>query len=183
MRYRAKRFSYHTRTTVLTPDQLTDIALAFDSAFQRAPEPPKPVEEGLLVVKAGGLRYGLRCSQLHAVMRDKKITALPGSPSGVLGLAGFRGQLITVFSLAAQLGQPPEDSPRWLAIVTVSQNIRVALAFEALLRQVPIATQALLTDSSATLIESFWTDDGEEPLAVVSLPTLLHELQADGEYP
>lgn len=166
----------------MTPDQLTDIALAFDSAFQREPEPPKPLEEGLLVVNAGGLRYGLRCSELHAIVRDKKITALPGSPSGILGLAGFRGQLVPVFSLASQLGQPPDDSPRWLAVVSSSEGAKIAFAFEALIRQVPIASQALLSDSSTSLIESFWAEDGEEPLAVLSFPTLLHELQTDGEY-
>ncbi len=166
----------------MTPDQLTNIAHAFDSAFQRELQPPKPTEEGLLIVRAGGLRCGLRCSQLQAIVRDKRITALPGSSPGMLGLAGFRGQLISVFSLASQLDQPLEDSPRWLALVNVSERVWIALAFEALIRQIPIDTHALLVDPSSSLIESFWAHSEEEPLPLICLPSLLKKLQVDGKY-
>ena len=77
---------------------------AFDSAFALPPVQRDDGREVFLIVGAGSGRYAARLDALLGLERGRKIVPLPSPAPGLLGLAGFRGQLIPVFDLAMLLG-------------------------------------------------------------------------------
>ena len=159
-------------------DPLSELAQAFDDTFRHEAVVKAPAVENLLMVGTGGRTYGLRCSQLQTVLRSRSITKLPGAQPGMLGLVGFRGQLLSVFSLAHGLHRPSDENPTWLALAKTSDKFPVAVAFEVLLRQTPICAGHLVNEFSSPEIEAHWTGE-DEAVPVVSLPILIAKFQSD----
>jgi hypothetical protein len=85
----------------------------FDRGFAEPPPAPAGRTEEFLEVEVGRDPYALRLAELSGVQRAPRLTALPGAPPEVLGLAAVRGLVVPVFDLAALLGygrgeaQPP----------------------------------------------------------------------------
>lgn len=113
---------------------LRELARAFDAGFEQEPNVQRFEQESVLDVRVGDETCTLRCRELVALTRDCMITALPGARPEVLGLTGFRGQLVPVLSLAHCLGLIGTETPRWLALIETRQGERVAFAFDALVR-------------------------------------------------
>jgi chemotaxis signal transduction protein len=97
---------------------------------------------------------------------------------GLLGLAGIRGELVPVYSLAALLGyQTPSRTPRWLALCDGAQTF--GLAFDDFERHlnVPAAGMAA-ADSVNTKAEHIravaHTEEGSRP--VISIPSIAAEI-------
>ncbi|MFF5084862.1 chemotaxis protein CheW [Actinoplanes sp. NPDC000266] len=70
----------------------------------------------LLTIRAGGRPYAIRLSQTSGLHPDRPVTPLPGPQPALLGLAGFAGQVVPVYDLAALLGHPVAERPRWLVL-------------------------------------------------------------------
>jgi chemotaxis signal transduction protein len=73
--------------------------------------------ESLLAIRVCGDPYAVRISEISGLANDRKIVALPSAMPELIGLAGIRGALIPVYSLASLLGYSAEVVPgRWLAL-------------------------------------------------------------------
>ncbi|WP_229072636.1 chemotaxis protein CheW [Actinoplanes sp. DH11] len=102
----------------------------FDRSFA---EPARTVGADsveLLAIGVGGRPYALRLSQASGVHPDRAVTALPTPVPALLGVAGFAGAVVPVYDLAALLGHPIPERPRWLVLTTGAPPL--ALAFHRL---------------------------------------------------
>jgi chemotaxis signal transduction protein len=102
--------------------------------------------ESLLSIRVSGDPYAIRVSEISGLANDRKVIALPSSLPELLGVAGIRGGLVSVYSLAALLGYSREaDQPRWLVLCGAEESVGLAFSdFEGYLR-VPL-TQVYATD-------------------------------------
>lgn len=108
----------------------------FDRAFAEPPRPDGGNErEDLLALRAGADACVVRLSEIRGLLARPTIVSLPGPLPELLGLAGLRGALVPVYSLAALQGQAtPRDAPGWM--ILVEADGLVGLAFEELLEYV-----------------------------------------------
>ncbi|GAB7051133.1 chemotaxis protein CheW [Catenuloplanes indicus] len=111
-------------------DRLGELRASFDRSFADPPREQVVQFHDLLAITVAGRRYALRLSQSAGLFPNRRVTPLPGPIGALLGVAGFRGSIVPVYSLAAVLGQPPQPESRWL--VLAAGEPAVALAFEAL---------------------------------------------------
>jgi chemotaxis signal transduction protein len=111
-------------------DRAAALREAFDQTFAAAPSSAATPTQAFLAIGVGGDKYALRLSEVAEVVADKKAVPLPSHSPDLLGIATFRGALVTVYDLRLLLGYPAESSPRWL--VRVAQDTPVCLAFDQL---------------------------------------------------
>ena len=98
---------------MLTLDQLPlsakarELRQTFDATFAVPPPPPAPPTVALLLVRAGGELVAVRRAELTGFVRGDAIALTPSRSPAFAGLAGLRGGLYPVWSLAGLLGRPP----------------------------------------------------------------------------
>lgn len=64
----------------------------------------------LLAFRAGGERFAVPLDRVREAARPRRITPLPGAPSGWNGVALIRGEALGIVDVAASVGLP--TSPR-----------------------------------------------------------------------
>ena len=115
-----------------TADKAAALRLAFDRSFAE----PAHVEDrsariALLAIHVGAESLAVRLSEISGLHADKKITPVPGGAPALLGIAGFRGSILPVYSLRTLLGLPAqhagEPTPRWLLVAAAAP---LAFAFD-----------------------------------------------------
>ncbi|WP_232323849.1 chemotaxis protein CheW [Catenuloplanes japonicus] len=111
-------------------ERLGALRASFDRSFADPPRDQVVQFHDLLAIAVAGRRYALRLSQSAGLFPNRQVTPLPGPISALLGVAGFRGSIVPVYSLAAVLGQPPQPDSRWLVLASGAPAI--ALAFDEL---------------------------------------------------
>jgi chemotaxis signal transduction protein len=84
---------------------------AFDEAFSLAPVATPESFEDLLVIRVAGAPYSLRARQITGLVASRRIVPLPSATPQLLGVAGHRGALVLVYSLAALLGHRADVKP------------------------------------------------------------------------
>jgi two-component system chemotaxis response regulator CheV len=90
--------------------------------------------------------YGINVFKVKEVIRTVDITAAPGQPPFVIGMASLRGQLIPVIDLISLCGNPAPDHPGILIITEFSHS-----------------TQAFLVEAVDTIIRIDWSDVHQPP--------------------
>jgi len=118
----------------------------FDRSFA---EPVRRHDEEhveLLAIRAGGRPYALRLAQTAGLHPDRPVTPLPGPLPALLGLAGFAGTVVPIYDLAALLGHPIGESPRWLVLAAGLPPL--GLAFHELDGHVRVATEAIVGEQA-----------------------------------
>jgi len=109
---------------------------AFDQAFAAAPTGTVETFEDLLAVRVAGDRYALRAGEIRGLVVSRRIVPLPSRRPELLGVAGHRGMLVPVYSLAALLGYGAGlTATPWLALVGGSEPLGLGFEqFEGFLR-------------------------------------------------
>lgn len=158
-------------------DRLSDLRADFDRSFTEPARRHDVEHDELLAVQAGGRRYALRLSQTTGLYPDRPVTPLPGPVNALLGVAGFSGTIVPVYDLAALLGHPVPDRPRWLVLATGSPPL--ALAFHELEGHVRVPADSIITEAGprGSLRGMVPLADGTRP--IVDLPaarTAVHTL-------
>ncbi|GAA0568718.1 hypothetical protein GCM10010172_61260 [Paractinoplanes ferrugineus] len=126
--------------------RITRLRTDFDRSFAQ-PQDSHDVEHvELLAVRAAGRPYALRLAQTAGLHPDRPVTPLPGPLPALLGLAGFVGAVVPVYDLAALLGHPAADRPRWL--VMAAGTPLLALAFHDVDGHVRVAAEAIISEAS-----------------------------------
>jgi purine-binding chemotaxis protein CheW len=101
----------------------------FDRSFAEAGVLRSADRVDLLRIRVGQASLALRCSEIAGVFADRIVVPIPSSAPELLGLAGLRREIVPVYSLAALVGGPSTDDPRWLALAGCGAS--VAFAFDA----------------------------------------------------
>ncbi len=112
-----------------------ELRRAFDESFAAAPVVAGEIDE-LLAIGVAGAPYALRVRDLALIVSGRKVVPLPSARPGLLGLAGIRGSLVPIFSLATLLGGPPSFAPDpWIAVTPGLHPLGLAFAsLEGLVR-------------------------------------------------
>jgi len=114
------------RSDVTLSRQAAALKRDFDRGFAEARRPPAPQSFDLLAVRLAGDPWAIPLSEISGLHAAKKITPVPSRTPALLGIAGFRGELVPAYDLAALIGRSAPATPRWLVLAA---DRRVALAF------------------------------------------------------
>jgi purine-binding chemotaxis protein CheW len=154
------------------------------NAFDRAraiPFLPDAVEriENLLAIRVSGDAFAIRLSEISGLTTDRKVVAFPSPIPELLGVAGIRGRLVPVYSLAALLGYSAHAGQgRWLVLCGTEEPVALAINdFEGFVR-VPLAqvyTAEQKDDVSAHVKHVVRAADTVRD--VVSIPLLMEVIQ------
>jgi chemotaxis signal transduction protein len=91
---------------------------SFDETFARSPAEATGGHNGFLSIRVGEDGFALRVSEIAGIETGNRILALPVERPGLLGIAGIRGRVVPVYSLAKLLGcREAGPEPHWLALV------------------------------------------------------------------
>jgi chemotaxis signal transduction protein len=117
-------------------DRLLGFRRAFDQAFAVPPITRVDTFEDLLAVRVAGDPYALRVREITGLVASRRIVPLPSRRPELLGVAGNRGSLVAVYSLAALLGYGADSKPAsWLALAGTGEPIGLGFEeFEGFLR-------------------------------------------------
>lgn len=166
------------------PSPVLAQAAALRHAFDRAraiPISSEAVEqiENLLAIRLSGDAFAIRLSEISGLATDQKIVAFPSPIPELLGIAGIRGRLVPVYSLAALLGYSANaDHGRWLALCGAEEPVGFAINdFEGYLR-VPVGDiyVAEKRDVLSTHV-SHLVRTSDTVRAVISIPLLVEIIQ------
>jgi chemotaxis signal transduction protein len=108
-----------------------DLKRSFDLTFQQALVERTQELVHLLIVRVGAIRFALKVADLAGLVRARTVVPIPAAGSGLLGLAGLKGRMVAVYSLAALIGCPELsiEQNRWMVLCRSEKEI--ALAFTA----------------------------------------------------
>jgi chemotaxis signal transduction protein len=169
---------------VTGPSATASKAAELRNAFDRAraiPLSTGAVEQvaGMLSIRVSGDPYAIRVSEISGLANDRKVVAFPSSIPELLGVAGIRGGLVSVYSLAALLGYGREaGQARWLVLCGAEEPVGLAFSdFEGYFT-VPL-TQVYATDQkdAARARVKHVLRTGELVCAVVNVPDILESIK------
>lgn len=146
----------------------------FDRSFAEPHGANAEASADLLAIRANGDPYAFHLAAVTGLFADRTVTPLPGSPAGLLGLAGFRGVLVPVYDLRALLGSPGSGLPRWL--VLVAARAPVALAFDGFDGHLRLPRSALIAVPTAAGLVRELAHSPDGTRAVLHLPAILDEI-------
>jgi chemotaxis signal transduction protein len=116
-----------------TPRSVTAGSLReeFDATFAAAPRELRRDRVAVLAVRAGTEAVALRVLETAGLMPARKIVPVPSRRPELLGVAGLRGAVVPVYSLARLLGQRDATvQHRWMVLAGATD--RIGLAFTEL---------------------------------------------------
>jgi chemotaxis signal transduction protein len=149
---------------------------AFDCGFAAAAVIDRPATEDLLAIRVAGKGYALRLSEIAGLFADRRITPVPGRTVALLGIAGFRGNIIPVYDLSLLLGHPRAEAPRWL-VTALSGPFSLAFeVFECHLRTSPGAILPRDGNDAARYWVPAFIDAQDQVRGVVHLPSILNAI-------
>ena len=152
--------------------QAAALRRAFDRSFAEPARPPLAHTTDLLAIRLGNDPWALPLTDIAGLHTGKRITPLPGGPPSLLGIAGFRGNVVAVYDLPALIGLAPLTALRWLL---VAAQRRVAFAFADLDGHMRVDSDQILplgTEGGGGWTKGFVrTKDQHRPL--LHLPALL----------
>jgi chemotaxis signal transduction protein len=144
------------------------LRVAFDAGFAQPEPAPAGARADYLTIRAGGQLRALALAEVGGLFVDRRITAVPTSVTGLLGLVGLRGVMVPVYDLRVLLGANPVDEPRWL-VTAAAANVAFAFdGFDGHLR----LDAAELAHGQATVIVS-----GGVTRSVISITELVTDLE------
>jgi len=135
--------------------------------------------EDLLAIRVSRDAYAIRVSEISGLATDRKIVAFPSPIPELLGVAGIRGALVPVYSLAMLLGYNAEtERTRWLALCGTEDPVALVFSdFEDYVR-VPLTQlyAAEQKDVARTHVEHV-VRATDMVRAVVSIPLIRKTIQ------
>ncbi len=118
-----------------------ELRSAFDHSFAVPARLEPALQHDLLAIRVGIEPYAIRLAELTGLFADRTVTQVPGGSSALLGIAGFRGALVPVYSLGILLGHSGAPALRWLVIAAAAP---VAFAFDVFEAHMRASADALL---------------------------------------
>lgn len=150
----------------------------FDRGFAEPIAIVAAATQDFLALSVDGVGFALRLIEIAGLHVDRKVTRVPSSDAALLGVAGFRGQVLPVYGLGAVLGRPAAAAPRWLVVAGAAA---VALAFDGFDGYHRIGADAVGTAPSGASDQPFIRDFvtiGSITRPILHLPSILEHLAA-----
>lgn len=115
----------------------------FDASFALPSTGGGEETDSFLALTVGADPYAIAVREIAGLTAARKIVSLASSMAALLGLAGVRGDVLPVYSLAALMGYAREEkAPRWFVL---GKGLgRVAFAFGELEGQIAFPRSDLL---------------------------------------
>jgi chemotaxis signal transduction protein len=164
----------------LTTNAAADLRNAFDRSYAIPSSLHRSEQaENLLAIRLSGDPYAIRVSEISGLVKGRKTIGLPTPIPELLGVAGVRGALIPVYSLATLLGYNlAEDTGGWLALCGNEEPVGLAFRdFEGYLKipiiQIYAASQDKLVREHIRDVAS--TEDVVR--AIVNIPSILETIK------
>jgi purine-binding chemotaxis protein CheW len=117
----------------------------FDRSFAEPARSHDVEHVELLAIRVGPRPYAIRLAQTAGLHPERPITPLPGPLTALLGLVGFAGTVVPVYDLAALLGHPAPDRPRWLVLAAGAPPL--GLAFHEVDGHVRVEAGAIVAEA------------------------------------
>jgi chemotaxis signal transduction protein len=138
---------------VAKSSRAADLARAFDSSFANPARSVRDEVDDFLMIRTGGDAYAVRVRDIAGLIADRKIVPLPTAEPAFLGIAGLRGGVVPVYSLAVLLGRAlTAETPRWLLLVGTGAPL--GLAFDQFDGHVRVPHADVSSGSEAATQES-----------------------------
>jgi chemotaxis signal transduction protein len=152
---------------------------AFDRDFAAAPAEIRDAGLPFVRIRAGRHVYAVALSEVTTVLADRPHVALPSAASELLGVAALRGDVVSVFSLSALLGDHGETAPRWLLLVDRNGD-KAAFAFDAMEGHLRITADDIATVPDVTALEPIRSSArvSGEMIPILSIAALIERLVA-----
>jgi purine-binding chemotaxis protein CheW len=164
-------------------DRAAEMRAAFDRSFAGRRRLDTAPTEDFLAIRVASDSYAIRCSEISGLIAGKKITRVPSRAGALLGMGGFRGAIMPVYSLGALLGHPLGSAPRWIVIAS---GLPVAFAFEALDGNRRVSRQEIApyeTDQQARKYVRDFMREQDRVRAILHLPAILDAVREQGSAP
>jgi chemotaxis signal transduction protein len=157
-------------------ERVAELRSAFDRAFAVPPRADAGIKQDLLAIRVGPEPCAIRLSEVGGLFVDRRITRIPTTEAALIGIAGFRGAIVPVYSLRAVLGHSGTEPTRWLVIATAAP---VALAFDLFEGHMRVPADAVLPQQPNAQMRSLAPDfvrgaDAVRP--VLHLPSIIAAL-------
>lgn len=113
-----------------------ELCAEFDRSFASPWSEASVERQDFLLVRLGAAPYALHLRQISALVAGRAIARVPARARGLLGLAGIRGEIVSVFDLAALMGHESDvgGSP-WMVLCGAGELLAFAIsAYEGHLR-------------------------------------------------
>lgn len=136
-------------------------------------------DHGVIVLGIGVGRYAVPLSAIEEVGRLPPVTRLPGVPSWLLGVANWRGRVLAVVDLRAELGEPPVPATRRTRVVVLrAAGVTVGLVADSVSGLRPSAevgpVPPELAPGGARLLAGVSTGgDDDAPVALLDVAAVL----------
>jgi purine-binding chemotaxis protein CheW len=115
-----------------------DLRRTFDLSFAAPATVHQTGLTVLLLVRLGERRLAVLLEDVASLLPGRRIVPLPAAPRELLGLAGYRGRLVPVFSLRGLLGMEEGPLPGALLLARHQELIAFGVdGFEASFRLKP----------------------------------------------
>lgn len=113
-----------------------ELRSTFDRSFALPPREATVATEDVLAIRVAGAPYVIRLREIAGIVARRKLTPVPSMASHLLGVAGIRGGIVPVFSLASLLGHGPSlDAPDWMVLCGTEDPLGLGFTeFEGYLR-------------------------------------------------
>jgi len=148
---------------------------AFDLSFASPPSAAAHEVDDLLAIHVAGNPYAIRLREIAAMISGRRVVPVPSAANALLGVAGIRGGVVPVFSLASILGYGPvSGAPRWMVLCGTEDPI--ALAFSEFDGYVRLPRSSLHVDEALRATREYAsevasTDAGAR--AVIDIPLVV----------
>jgi chemotaxis signal transduction protein len=159
---------------------VADLRNAFDRSYSLPPSSPGTEQvENLLAIRLAGNPYAIRVAEITGLANNRKTVAIPSPIPELLGVAGIRGGLVPIYSLAALLGYTRDVAPaRWLALC--GNQDPVGLGFSELEGYLRVPAAQVYAASQENVTRGHVKDVARVDSlvrAVVSIPSLVEMIQ------
>lgn len=125
-------------------ERVSQLRSAFDRSFAAPARSAAIAREEMLAIRVGGQACAVRLAQIAGMFAYRQVTHVPGDIPAMLGIAGFRGAIISVYDLRVLLGYDTAAALRWVVLAAAAP---VALAFEGFEGQLRVAREDIVVQS------------------------------------
>jgi purine-binding chemotaxis protein CheW len=165
-------------TPAAPQSRAVELRSAFDRSFAVAARAEGQAGHDLIAIRIGDEPFAIRLTDVAGLFADRKVTHVPGGHPAQLGIAGFRGALVPVFSLPSIFASAARSAPRWLAVAAA---VPVAFAFDGFEGHLRVPADAILPGQAPAAgrgmaPEFIRTADVVRPL--IHLPSVIDALGA-----
>jgi chemotaxis signal transduction protein len=161
-----------------TARHLARLKTDFDGSFAAAPPVGPPGEQvALLLLRVCGDRAAVRLSDIQGLLPCPPVVPVPSAAPALLGVAGVRGGIVPVFSLARLCGYPGDaEPPRWMLLCGEEPLGLAFSTFEGHVRAPASAFEALGDVPPRSASVSHLVDVGGAVGPLLAIPRILHDL-------